>query len=63
MSEKKRKKTQIVTNHKTFMKTYIVQPTKHQLQHNMNGQVNFRITKKPLNDEIKLQIDENINRK
>ena len=33
--KRREKETQILTTHKIFMKTRIVQKTKHQLQHNI----------------------------
>ena len=34
---KRTEETQILTTKKTFMKTHIVQQTKHQLRHDING--------------------------
>ena len=50
---KEKKKTQIMINHKTFMKTHNFPKTKHQLPHEIK-KINFGSTKSlmgPLNDD------------
>ena len=40
------------------MKTHIVQQTKHQLWHDINGEIVFELQgKEPLDDENKLKVD------
>ena len=43
MCKKRRKETQILTTHNTFMKTHIVQQTKHQLRHDISGKMVFEL--------------------
>ena len=55
----KKEKKQILTTHKTFMRSHIVQQTKYQLRHDINGQILFELQgMEPLNDENKVQVDE-----
>ena len=50
---------QILTTHKIFIKTHIVQQTKHQLRHDINEKVVFELQgMEPLIEEHKLQNDE-----
>ena len=42
-AKRREKETQILTNHKTYMTTHIVQQTKHQLRHDFNGKVVFEL--------------------
>ena len=42
-AERRGNETQILTTHKTFMKTHIVQQTKHQLRHHINGKIVFEL--------------------
>ena len=41
MMKEEKKKHQMLTTHKTFMKTHIVQQTKYQLRHDINGKIFF----------------------
>ena len=53
------KETQILTTHKTFMKTHVVQQTKHQLRHDISGKMVFELKgMELLFDKYKLQVDE-----
>ena len=61
IAKRRKKETHIVTAHKIFVKTHIVQQTKHQLRQKINRNVNFgtkRIWMGPLNDENTPQVDE-----
>ena len=63
---KKENKKQKHTTHITFIKTHIGQQTKHQLPHNIrkhDKKDNFeKNCMGPLNDEIKLQVDDKNNK-
>ena len=42
-AKRREKETQILTTHKTYMKTHIVQQTKHLLRHDINGKWLFEL--------------------
>ena len=51
--KEEKKETQILTTHKTFKKTHIVQQAKHQLRLNINGEMVFELQgMKPLIDKL-----------
>ena len=65
MLYKEKKKREILTTHKTFIKTHNVPQTKHQFRRNLDRKLNFWITRSwigPLNDENKLQVDKEDNK-
>ena len=42
-AKRREEDTQILTTYKTYMKTHIVQQTKHQLRHDINGKMVFEL--------------------
>ena len=42
-AKRREKETQFLTAHKTYMKTHIVEQTKHQLRHDINGKKVFEL--------------------
>ena len=57
---RRQKETCILTTHKIFVKTHIVQHTEQQLRHNINKHVEVWFTRKrmgPLKYENTLQVD------
>ena len=63
-AKKTEKETQILPNHKTVMKTHVVNRTKYQLRNNINRHFNFWSTwnwMRHLSDGKKLQIEKNKN--
>ena len=64
-AKRREKETQTHHSQLFIIKTHILHQTKHQLQRNINRQVNFWISVSwmgPLNDENKLQVDEENNK-
>ena len=56
--KRREKETQILANHNTFMKTHIVQQTKHQLRNDISEKMVFELQgMEPLIDEYNLQVD------